>query len=139
MGAVQLTKRGRAAAERLMVASCEIRKPSTFGELAPDTGLRPETPGALVYGPGVAPHFGRCKVQTYEAHESTPDSGGHQYSVQRYSVHIPAAAEVDVDDMVTITAAALDPNLVGRRYRIAGYLHKTFATANRLQVDEVTR
>lgn len=114
-----------------MVDGCEIREPSTFGELDPATGLKPETLGAVAYS-------GKCKVQTFEAHESTPDSGGHQFTVQRYSVHVPATAQVDVDYMVAVTSAALDANLVGRRYRVAGFLHKTFATANRLQVEEVT-
>lgn len=114
-----------------MVDMCEIREPSTFGEMDPVTGLRQETPGAVAYA-------GKCKVQTFEAHESTPESGDHQYTVQRYSVHIPATVEVDVDHMITVTSAALDSNLVGRRYRVAGFLHKTFATANRLQVEEVT-
>lgn len=131
MGAVQVTKRGRAAAERLMVDACVIRQPSTTGALDPDTGLRPETPGAVVY-------TGKCKVQTYEAHESTPESGAHQYTVQRLSLHIPATVAVDVDYIATITASVLDPNLVGKRFRVAGFLHKSFATANRLQVEEVT-
>lgn len=131
MSAIQVTKRGRAAAEKLMVDACLIRQPSTFGDLDPDTGLRTETPGAVAY-------TGKCKVQTYEAHESTPESGAHQYTVQRLSLHVPATVEVDVDYIATITASALDPNLVGKRYRVAGFLHKSFATANRLQVEEVT-
>jgi Family of unknown function (DUF6093) len=60
------------------------------------------------------------------------------YSVQRYAIHIPATVDVPVDHLVTITASQLDPNLVGRRYRVAGHLHKTYATANRLAVEEVT-
>lgn len=115
-----------------MVDACEIRRPSTFGELDPDTGLRPETPGAVVY-------TGKCKIQTYEAHESTPASGQHVWSVQRYYVHIPAEVQVQVDDQVTVTASVLDAKLVGRTYRVAGLLHKSMATANRLIVDEVTR
>lgn len=131
MGAVQVTKRGRAAAERLMVDSCVIRQPATVGDMDPDTGVRPEVLGAVAY-------TGKCKVQTYEAHESTPESGAHQYSLQRLSLHIPATVQVDVDYIATITASELDPNLVGKRFRVAGFLHKTFATANRLQVEEVT-
>lgn len=115
-----------------MVDACEIRQPPTYGELDPDTGLRPETPGAVVYS-------GRCKVQTYEAHEATPASGQHVWSVQRYYVHIPAGVDVPVDHQVTITASVLDAELVGRTYRVAGGLHKSMATANRLIVDEVTR
>lgn len=131
MGALQVTRQGRRAAERMMADTCVVRAPSTFGPLDDDTGLRVETPGAVVYS-------GPCKVQTFEAHESATDSGDHLYSVQRSSLHLPAAAEVGVDCIATITASALDPNLVGRRFRIGAFLHKTYATANRAQVDEVT-
>jgi len=131
MGAIHLTRRGRAAAERLMVDACEIREPATVGEMDPATGLRPETPGALMYS-------GKCKVQTFEAHESTPESGEHVFTVQRTQVHLPATVEVAVDQIITVTASVLDPNLVGRRFRVAAFLHKSFATANRVQVEEVT-
>lgn len=133
MSARGVTRRGRRMAESLMVDRCEIRRPPTPGALDPATGTRPLVPGAVVY-------TGRCKVQTYEAHESTPQSGQHVYSVQRYYVHIPTSVSgVAVDDQITVTASELDPPLVGRTYRVAGLLHKSMATANRLIVDEVTR
>jgi hypothetical protein len=131
MGAVHLTRRGRRAAERLMVDACEVRGLPTFGEMDPVTGLRPETPGTLVYA-------GKCKVQTFEAHESTPEAGDHVFTVQRTQVHLPADVEVAVDQIITVTASVLDANLVGRRFRVAAFLHKSFATANRVQVEEVT-
>lgn len=131
MSATGTARRGRRRAESLMVDACEIRTKPTVGELDPETGARPETPGTVLY-------TGKCKVQTYEAHEQTPQSGQHVYTVQRYYVHIPAAEDVPVDARVTITASELDPNLVGKTYRVAGGLHKSFSTANRLLVDEVT-
>lgn len=132
MGAVEAVLAGRIAAEALFVDSCTIRAPSTFGAMDPDTGLRTETLGTTRY-------TGRCKVQTYEPFEQTPQSGEHVFTVQRYAVHIPAsAAQVQVNDVITITAATLDSSLVGRRYRVAGLLHKSMATAQRLLVDEVT-
>lgn len=138
MSAAGVARRGRKFANSLMLDRCEIRAKPTFGDLDPDTGTRPEVPGSLIYGPTIAPHFGRCKVQTFEAHEATPQSGQHTYSVQRYSVHVPADVEVPTDYRVTITASQLDEHLVGREYRVAAHLHKTMATANRMQVDEVT-
>lgn len=114
-----------------MVDTCVIRGKSTFGPMDDNIGQRVETVGAVVYE-------GRCKVQTYEAHESTPASGQHVWSVQRYTIHLPATAEVSVDCLVTVTASVLDANLVGRRYRVAAFLHKSMATANRIAVDEVT-
>jgi len=119
-------------AESLMLDRCVIRAQPTVGDLDPGTGTRPSTPGAVLY-------TGRCKVQTYEAHESTPQSGQHVYSVQRYYVHIPVGVPSPVDSQVTITECQLDETVVGRTYRVAGGLHKSMATANRLIVDEVTR
>lgn len=131
MSATGTARRGRRRAEALMVDACEIRAKPTVGDLDPVTGTRPETPGELLYS-------GKCKAQTYEAHEQTPQSGQHVYTVQRYYVHIPAVVDIPVDARVTITGSVLDPNLVGKTYRVAGGLHKSMATANRLLVDEVT-
>lgn len=133
MSAVNITKRGRRAAERLMVDACAItRVTGQPGPLNPDTGVRDPAPTDTVYA-------GKCRVQTYEAHESTPDSGEHVYTVQRYAIHLPVAVDVKVDDQITVTASVLDPLLVGRSYRVVGLLHKTFATANRVAVDEIVR
>jgi len=83
-------------------------------------------------------YTGKCKVQTYEPHERSPEVGGASVTVQRYAVHVPAEAFVpDVGQMVTVTACALDANLVGKRFRVVALLHKTFATAYRLGVEEV--
>lgn len=116
-----------------MVDACAItRVTGQPGPLNPDTGVRDPAPVATVYA-------GKCRVQTYEAHESTPDSGEHVYTVQRYAIHLPVTADVKVDDQITVTASVLDPVLVGRSYRVVGLLHKTFATANRVAVDEIVR
>ena len=133
MSAATALARGRAAAERLLVDQCEItRVVGPPGPIDPETGLREPPPTETVYS-------GRCKVQTYEPHESKPESGGHVFTVQRYYVHIPVGAgPIQVDDRVTITSATADPGLAGRTYRIAGLMHKSMATAQRLLVDEVT-
>lgn len=84
-------------------------------------------------------YTGRAKVQTFEAFEQTPEAGGHQFTVQRYAVHVPVGAWAPaVGDLVTIDTAALDPNLATRTFRVVALLHKTAATAYRLGVtDEV--
>lgn len=84
-------------------------------------------------------YTGRAKVQTFEAFEQTPEAGGHQFTVQRYAVHVPVGSWAPaIGDLVTITSAALDPNLEDREFRVVALLHKTAATAYRLGVtDEV--
>lgn len=82
-------------------------------------------------------YTGKARVQTYEPQESTPEAGGHVYTVQRYSVHIPVGScAPEVGDIVTVTTAEMDPHLVGRQYTVRALLHKTAATAYRLGVEE---
>lgn len=132
MSAITATRRGRRAAERLMVDRCQVVRVTgqPGATVDPVTGLRTPAPTATVYA-------GKCKVQTYEAHESAPDSGEHVFTVQRYTIHLPAGTDVRVDDQITVTSAVLDAGLVGRSYRVVALLHKSFATSHRVAVDEI--
>jgi hypothetical protein len=112
--------------------ACEIHRPSVPGALDADTIDREYEPGDLVYS-------GPCRAFTYEPFESTPQSGQHVYTVQRKQIHIPVEETgIQIDDVVTITTATLDPDLEGRTYRVAGLHHVTFARDQRLLVDEIT-
>jgi hypothetical protein len=124
--------RGRASAEALMTSTCTItRVTGPPGELD-ENGERTPAPTATVY-------TGKCKVQTYEPHESAVESGDHVYTEQRYHLHLPiGAGPFAVDDEATITASPVDPQVVGASYRIAGLHNKTYATAQRLLVDQIT-
>lgn len=132
MTALDAIERGREAAERLMLDTCTITRISgPPGPIDPETGLRDPAPTTTVYS-------GKCRVQTYEPYESNRDSGGHIYTEQRYSLHLPiGAGPVDVNDESTITSAESDPQLLGRVYRIAGRHNKSLATAQRLPMEEV--
>lgn len=120
----------RADAESLMLDTCTI---GILGDPVTD-------PVTDVVTTPLDPLFtGRAKVQTWEAQESNPEAGGATMTVQRYAVHIPVGSYAPkVGHVVEITAAALDPHLAGRRYRIVALLHKTMATAYRLGVEEVS-
>ena len=133
MSVLDLLAEGRAAAEAIMLDACTItRVIGEPGAINPDTGLRDPAPTATVYS-------GKCKVQTFEPNESTRSSGDHVYTQQRYHLHLPiGVGPVEVDDEAEIIASLADPNLVGKTYRIAGLHTKTFATAQRLLVDEIT-
>lgn len=133
MTAADLLARGRARAEELMTDTVTVtRVTGPPGPVDPDTGEREPAPTTTVYtGPG--------KVQTYEPHESARKSGEHIYIEQRYHLHLPiSATEADVGDSVTVTSSATDAQLVGREYRVAGEHAKTWATARRLLLDEIT-
>lgn len=124
---------GREAAAELMTSSCTIvrkGKPVTDGD---GDVVTPET---LVYGTVLKP--GRCKVQTYEAQEATPEAGGATVTVQRYRLDVPVGSYApQIGDVATIRTETRDPQLVGRKFRVAALLHKSQATAYRLGVKEV--
>ena len=118
-----------------MLDSCSVKRVSG-STVDPGTGEDTPTYTAL-YGTDEEP--GRCKVQTFEAFEQTPEAVGHQFTVQRYAVHVPVGSFAPaIGDLVTIAEAAMDENLTGRVFRVVALLHKTAATAYRLGVtDEV--
>jgi hypothetical protein len=124
--------RGRARAEALMVDECAVTRPDSAQELTdPHTG-EVTFAGADVY-------VGRCKVQTGQVQEATPDTGGRVVTIQRYQLHLPVAVgPVRVGDLVKITAAVHDAQLVDKTYRVTATHHKSMATAQRTEITEVT-
>lgn len=121
---------GRRAAGRNMLDTCTV-KTVTGITTNPTTGADVPTYSAPIY-------TGRCKVQTYEPQERNPEVGGATVTVQRYSIHVPVGSFAPaVGQVITITAAALDPNLVGNVFRVVALLHKSASTAYRLGVEEV--
>jgi len=120
---------GRREAEALMVDLCDVYRPG-------DPVTDPET-GEVSAG-FTLPYYGPCKVQQTISQASNPSAGGHQFTVQDSRIDFPVdAGPLLVDDVVTITASVLDPQLVGRVFRVAELFHKSFATAQRTRVEEV--
>jgi len=120
---------GRAAAEALMVDACTVRRQ---GPQVTDyfTGQ--------VTNSSVLVYEGPCKLQQTISQAANPSSGGHAYTVQDVRWDTPVTAgPFLVDDVVTVTAAALDEQLVGRVYRVSELFHKSGATAQRVRVSEV--
>jgi hypothetical protein len=129
MTGISVTHAGRAAAQALMVDACTITRP---GEQVTDrrSGLVYAVPDLIVYD-------GRCRVQTWQPFEYTPEAGAHSYTEQRYQVHVPVGSYLPhIGDVVTMTACQLDPALPGRVLRVVALLHKSYATAYRLAVTD---
>lgn len=130
MSAAEAVLAGRAAAESLMLDECDIERPGT-PQLDENTGLL-AAPADPVYS-------GPCKFQATLANASTPEAGEHQFTVQDLRLDLPVSAgPVAVGDVVTVSSAVMDSQLVGRQYRITELFHKSFATAQRCRVEEVT-
>lgn len=133
MSAPAALRRGRVAAEQLMVDACTVRRAGP-AVTDPVTGVVTAT-WTTVY-------TGQCKVAEstgFGAGSALPEAGEHAYTVQRYVLHLPASVTAPVEgDVATITAAQLDASLVGREYRIVEEFAKSFATARRFEVEETT-
>jgi hypothetical protein len=121
---------GRALAESQMQDTSTIKRASDETTIDPSTGL-PTTTWTTIYS-------GKCKIQSDSVQAVNPTSGDHSYTVDRLSVHVPVSATgVQVGDQVEITDSALDAANMGRKFRVASMFRKTFATAQRLPVEEV--
>lgn len=124
----------RTEAEGRMVDACTITRAgagdTTFD---PNTGLYTNAADSSIY-------TGKCEVQVSDGLSAqTTAAGGQVVTDLRVTVKVPMSVEnIAVDDVVTITASLLDPDLVGKKYRVIGTFAKSFATARRLQVEEVS-
>jgi len=119
---------GRAAAERNMLDTCTVHTEARAVD---------QTTGAEVVS-STTLYTGRVKIQSGATQESTPEAGGATLTVQRSEAHFPVGAFVPaVGQVVTVTAAALDPLMAGLTFRVVALLHKSAATAYRLAVTEV--
>jgi hypothetical protein len=120
----------RAEAEALMFDACIVDRPGPV-VTDPDSG---------VVAPSLSRIYeGKCKVQQTIAQSSNPTAGGHSFTVQSTRWDTPVSAgPFAVNDVVTMTGAVLDPQLVGRVYRVVELFHKSGATAQRVRVEEVS-
>jgi hypothetical protein len=113
-----------------MVDACAVVRPG---------GPYTDSVSGLVVVGSVPVYEGPCKVQQTIAQSSSPSAAGHQFTVQNTRLDLPVGAgPLLVGDSVTITASVLDEQLVGRVFRVVELFHKSFATAQRVRVEEVT-
>lgn len=123
----------RAEAEGRMVDACTITRGGGDPVFDPNTGTYTTPAGTTVY-------TGKCEVQITDGlNARAADVGGTEVTLSRLTVKIPMSVEgVQVDDIVTITASLLDPDLVDQTFRVLAGFAKTFATARRLQVERTS-
>jgi hypothetical protein len=122
---------GRRAAEALMVDTCTIRVRTGATTQSETTGQVTRTASTVYAGP--------CRVQQAQAQPQQHDAGERTVTVQPSIVSIPSTSvSIPVGAVITIDASVLSPALAGRVFRVTGAHHKSHATAQRLQVEEVT-
>jgi hypothetical protein len=134
MSATSVTLRGQNAAIALMTDACTITRTSQVTNL--QTGVVTNTTTTI--------YTGRCKVQKFGsasgAGTARPTSVGEAEVWQLpMSVHVPMTVTgVRVGDIVTASTSVLDPDLPGRSFWVRELFHKSYATARRLGLEEVT-
>lgn len=129
MSAASVLARGRAAADRLMVDACTIRR--ITGESTGTGGVITPTYSTL--------YIGKCRVQQPNA-QAVEQSPGEAYALMlRLEVQLPMSVTgLQTEDQITIDSSMFDPDLPGRVFVVRDLAHKTHATSRRLGVQERT-
>lgn len=131
LNASRVVSRGRRAIESLMVDACTVVR-ITSQATNDLTAAVADTTAAL--------YAGKCRIQLQaKAHARAEDVGEDYVRLLRIEVQLPMTVTgLRTQDVITITSSALDPDLVGRKFRVRDLMHKTHATARRVLAEEVT-
>jgi len=108
----------------------ELRLADVKGPINPGTRNYTSTPGALVYA-------GIGKVQSTDTIGNQATASERIVVTSRFEVHLPMNAPAASVDCVWTQKVSADPELVGRRFRVASLIHKSHMTARRLAVEEI--
>jgi hypothetical protein len=125
-----VTLRGRTAAEVMMVDTCTITRASEPGVFNETTGQYDLASPATVYS-------GKCRVKPRDNADRVVQYGQEAVSFWPYVVSVPmSVTDIELDDVVTIAASALDPALVDLQLRVREVLSGSHLTARRLSCEE---
>lgn len=126
----QTVREGRELAESLMTATCVIRRAT--GDMTVDPATDADVPEYADLFTSV------CKVQARNLQARQQEAGGRTATTVALQLHLPvSAAEVSVGDYAHVLTSPLDPELVGRTFTVVGPSAKSYATARRLEIEEV--
>jgi hypothetical protein len=131
--------RGRQKALELMQDSCTVQH-LTGSSTDQETGVITPTYSTVYSGTGPG-GGGPCKIQQSAPAANPTDVGEAAVFVGQLTLHLPVTtttALVAPDDLVTVTACVLDASLVGKTFRLRGPAHKSYATARRFPLIEVS-
>lgn len=122
----------RLEAEGRMVDACTITAPDGEPVFDDDTGTYTNPTGTVIYA-------GKCEVQVTDGlNARQTEAGGSDVSITRLIVKVPIdATGILVNQIVTITRATFDSELVDQKFQIAASHAKSFATCRRLQVERI--
>lgn len=130
MSAATAIARGRVFAESLMLDAVTVTH-KTGESTDPDTGVITPTLSTV--------YTGICKVQHAGTRSAqSRDLGEASVQITHAQLHLPmTAVGIQADDVATVTASTLDPELVGKVFVIRAASHKSFLTARRYDIQDV--
>jgi hypothetical protein len=105
------------------------------------TGSSTDTDTGVVTPTYSTVYSGKCKVQQSTPASGPTDSGEAAVYVSQLQLHVPVNATTALiapDDLATITACPLDSGLVGKAFHLRAPAHKSFATARRFPMIEIS-
>ncbi len=127
-----LLAQGRAEAEALMVDTCTIRR-VTGQTTNSTTGVVTPTVSTVYSGP--------CKLQESGGlpREANPSPAAPVLMVYR-QLHLPVATSTNIraNDLATIDSCVNDAGMVGKVLVVRAERGKSWATARRLDVEQIT-
>lgn len=125
-----ITLEGRAAAEATMDSVCIVRRP---GPEVTDPESGEVTPGL------VQVYAGKCRVQSTDIGDAKASAGGHQFVLWDAKVYFPAGSGLQLDDVCEVTGSDLNPDEVGKSYRLKERRVGSHKTADRWNVELVVK
>jgi hypothetical protein len=113
-----------------MLDTCTVTR-LTGSSTDPETGIVTPTTSAI--------YTGRCRIRQAVVMDRPLTSGEAQRYIQHSILSVPTtAALLLTDDLVTVTASALTPVLVGRLWHVRALSGDTNSSASRYELAEVT-
>jgi hypothetical protein len=119
-------------AESMMEDTCRI---TSAGETSWD-----EEALDNVAGPRVTVYEGKCRLLSPYRAPTTASTPGQSQAVQLSRLSLPVETSLGVMEGMEVEylSSASDPDLVGKKFRIAGGAAQSDATARRLPVEAVS-
>lgn len=132
MSAISTVLRGRVAAERLMIDTVKVER----------YGADTEGPGGVLTPAITLVYQGKCRLMVRTRERlggSWQNVGEAQVIVSRLELQLPIAAPECIEgDRVTMLTSVLDQQFVGKTYAVRDVMVKSYLTARRVTIVEVS-
>lgn len=126
---------------------CIIKIPTDpaagLGDLDESTGQYADVPMTTIYGPTIAPHFGKCRFQikadiNSNIVETTAGEREATYTTTQLQLPVDGTPDIPTDSQVISVSSVNNPLLPGREFNVHGEIgFKSTPVIRRLRLREV--